>query len=107
MADQHAALTSLYAATGGDRWLSSTGWTSGNTTLCSSPTAWHGVTCDAYGGSGRAVVGLDLSANGLTGALPQAPFGSLTALAYVGHAQCCMCACRRACAGTCVGGGGA
>ena len=61
-ANQKASLEQLYWATGGPMWTK--GW---NLTLdpCADP-PWYGVSCND---TGRTVIGLNLGANGLSGAL--------------------------------------
>lgn len=61
---ERSALTALYKSTGGaKKWLDRTGWLGATGTECS----WKGVRCNT---AGTSVIGLDLSENGLQGALP-------------------------------------
>ena len=67
---EREALSSFYRATNGPRWVNNTNW------VTSAPLAeWHGVVVD---GDGR-VTGLELTGNGLKGAIPP-ELGSLTTL---------------------------
>ena len=63
-------LESLYLASGGEKWTNATGWREG-----AAAAQRHGVTTDALG----RVTALDLTANGLTGRLPEI-LGQLTLL---------------------------
>lgn len=62
---QFNGLESLYNATGGEEWSSSTGWRDSALGVC----GWYGVTCDD---SEQNVTGLSLSGNGLAGNLTDA-----------------------------------
>ena len=62
-AAERSALMGLYNATGGAHWADRTGWLGAAGSECS----WAGVQCNA---EGTTVTGLDLSENGLAGALP-------------------------------------
>ena len=55
-------LRQLYKATDGENWTNSDGWLDGDHAF-----GWHGVETDSLG----RVTGLDLSANGLAGTLPE------------------------------------
>ena len=72
---ERSALTALYKATGGPRWLNRAGWLGGPGTECS----WMGVRCNQ---DGTSVLALDLSENGLKGTLP-AGLGNLANLQSV------------------------
>ena len=61
--DDLEVLRTLYEATGGANWTNADGWLEGD-----NATGWHGVATDSVG----RVSGLDLSANGLSGTLPEA-----------------------------------
>lgn len=63
---QQGGLEALYAATGGEQWISSTGWLDDVLGVCS----WYGVTCDS---SGQNMTALSLAGNGLMGDLADAP----------------------------------
>ncbi|MFC1661569.1 putative Ig domain-containing protein, partial [Gemmatimonadota bacterium] len=63
------ALVTLYGATNGPSWTSSTGWLATPT-----PCSWYGVTC-----TGGSVTNLDLYENGLVGTIPAA-LGNLSNL---------------------------
>ncbi len=69
---ERTALLGLYNATGGAGWANRNGWQGPSGTECD----WFGVTCN---GSRNAVVGLALSSNRLSGALP----AGLTGLAQL------------------------
>ena len=61
--DDREALAAFYASAGGTAWVDNTAW------LSPAPLAtWHGVTADDAG----RVIGLRLTANGLSGAIPSA-----------------------------------
>ncbi|CAM9498693.1 unnamed protein product [Scytosiphon promiscuus] len=62
---QSIGLEALFNATGGEQWISSTGWQDPSLGICN----WYGVACD---GSGQNVTDLSLSGNGLVGNLTKA-----------------------------------
>ena len=66
------ALEALYAAAGGEGWVTKTNWMSGDP--CTAGSIWYGVTC-----SGGNVTSLHLNDNGLNGTLPS-EVGQLTAI---------------------------
>ncbi|MFP4346286.1 MAG: leucine-rich repeat domain-containing protein [Anaerolineales bacterium] len=66
------ALADLYRGTAGESWVHSEGWLGEG-----SPCDWHGIGCE-----GGRITALDLSANHLTGALPQT-LGYLTDLTHL------------------------
>lgn len=59
---QYLGLEALYNATDGERWIQSSGWRNTTLGVCS---GWYGVTCDNAGN----VTSLSLAGNGLSGNL--------------------------------------
>ena len=80
--DEWTALSSLYSATGGSGWTTSTGWDFSGSGPDGTECAWYGIQCDAT----PHVTAIELPNNNLTGVLPDlSAFSSLVMFDVTGN----------------------